>query len=327
MDWRYAYLRAAGIKPNPQGLALLAQWQPWEGGHTKNDATNNYLNTSEQMPGSRAINSTGIQAYGSLAQGARAFAMTLHGNPHYAPLVAYLSGQHVDPTPGLETWVSGSPTGNSGYAAKILGSSVPSAPAQVASGATQSDFVPLAQPGVGEEVRAQALAGLGYIARGKSPTDVFADTVKSLPQQSLQGLAASVPKVEIPTQAQGGDALDTQAAHLVQKYLGVKYTWGGTSASTGFDCSGLVQTVWKQLGVSVPRTSQEQYKAGVSVKGDLRPGDALFFVGSDGTADAPGHEGLYIGNGKFIEAPHTGSVVRVSTLAGRTDYVGARRFA
>jgi cell wall-associated NlpC family hydrolase len=108
--------------------------------------------------------------------------------------------------------------------------------------------------------------------------------------------------------------------------MGTPYHWGGENPG-GFDCSGLLQYVWSQKGVQIPRVTYDQFKTGTSVaKSQLRPGDAVFFMGSDPKNGLPGHVGMYIGGGKFIEAPHTGSVVRISTLAGRSDYVGARRY-
>lgn len=100
------------------------------------------------------------------------------------------------------------------------------------------------------------------------------------------------------------------------KYLGVPYVWGGTDPSTGLDCSGLVQRVFADLGTSVPRTSQEQATVGTPVAsvGDAQPGDLVFYAGSDGTASAPGHVGIYIGNGQMIDAPYTGANVRVDPV-------------
>ena len=117
------------------------------------------------------------------------------------------------------------------------------------------------------------------------------------------------------------------AIALAQAFLGTPYAWGGESPS-GFDCSGLLQYIYAKQGVEIPRTSQQQFHAGTSVpKSRLRPGDAVFFVGSDGTKSDPGHVGIYIGHGKFIEAPHSGATVRISNLAGYPGYVGARRYA
>ncbi len=109
-----------------------------------------------------------------------------------------------------------------------------------------------------------------------------------------------------------GSAVVADAA----KYLGTPYQWGGTSPSTGFDCSGLVQTVFADLGVSLPRTSQEQATSGVAVPSlaQAQPGDLVFFAGSDGTATSPGHVGIYIGNGQMIDAPQSGSTVQVQAV-------------
>lgn len=117
--------------------------------------------------------------------------------------------------------------------------------------------------------------------------------------------------------------LDKRAVGLVHQYLGDPYVWGGSKPGA-FDCSGLLQYVWGKLGVTIPRTTYDQIKTGRAVaKTQLRPGDAVFF----GTAKNPHHVGMYIGGGKFIEAPHTGAVVRIASLAGRRDFLAARRYA
>jgi cell wall-associated NlpC family hydrolase len=100
-----------------------------------------------------------------------------------------------------------------------------------------------------------------------------------------------------------------------EQFLGTPYVWGGSSPG-GFDCSGLVQYVYGQLGVSLPRTSEEQAQAGtpVSSLSAAQPGDLLFFAGSDGTASSPGHVGIYVGNGEMIDAPYTGTDVQVQQV-------------
>jgi peptidoglycan DL-endopeptidase CwlO len=92
-----------------------------------------------------------------------------------------------------------------------------------------------------------------------------------------------------------------------RKYLGIPYLWGGTDPKKGLDCSGLVQLVYKNLGIDLPRVSYQQAEAGRPVDGmaNAKPGDILAF-------NSPvSHVGIYIGNGKMIEAPRTGLDVRV----------------
>ncbi len=109
---------------------------------------------------------------------------------------------------------------------------------------------------------------------------------------------------------------------IAMQYLGVPYVWGGASPSTGFDCSGFIMYVYAQVGVSLPHHAASQYSYGVPVSRDqLQPGDLVFF-------DGLGHAGIYIGGGNFIHAPHTGDVVKISSLSDSwyaSTYVGARR--
>ncbi len=105
----------------------------------------------------------------------------------------------------------------------------------------------------------------------------------------------------------GGDVVNQ-----AEKYLGVPYVYGGESPS-GFDCSGLVQKVFSNLGISVPRGSDAQSQLGTPVASiaQAQPGDLLFF-NSEG--DPTGHVGIYVGNGMMIDAPHTGSSVRIEPV-------------
>lgn len=124
----------------------------------------------------------------------------------------------------------------------------------------------------------------------------------------------------------------SQVVAIALQYLGVPYVWGGSSPS-GFDCSGLTQYSYRQVGVSLPRTSQSQYNAGQHIARDrldlLKPGDLVFF-GTNGDADEVHHVGMYVGDGNYVHAPYTGAVVRVDSLnariSSRADYVGASRF-
>lgn len=118
----------------------------------------------------------------------------------------------------------------------------------------------------------------------------------------------------------------TQILAEARKYLGVRYLSGGASPS-GFDCSGLVYYVLKQLGYTPYRTPADQYRHGTYVaKSDLKTGDIVFFAGT-GTSGIS-HVGIYAGNGQFIHAPNSRSTVSYSDLTSgywANHYYGARR--
>jgi peptidoglycan DL-endopeptidase CwlO len=108
---------------------------------------------------------------------------------------------------------------------------------------------------------------------------------------------------------------------IAMQYLGVPYSWGGASPSTGFDCSGFVMYVYAKMGVSLPHNAAMQYGYGSPVSlSALQPGDLVFFNGL-------GHVGIYIGGNQFIHSPHTGDVVKISTITGwyADTWVGGRR--
>jgi cell wall-associated NlpC family hydrolase len=107
-----------------------------------------------------------------------------------------------------------------------------------------------------------------------------------------------------------------------KKFIGVRYRWGGTSPRSGFDCSGFVEYVYRHFGISLPHYTVSQYERGRRVgRRGMQPGDLVFFAGLS-------HVGLYIGHGKFIHAPHTGTRVSIASLRSgwyRAEFAGARR--
>ena len=129
--------------------------------------------------------------------------------------------------------------------------------------------------------------------------------------------AASIPAAPPPD---GSKA--SQVISIAMQHLGTPYVWGGSSPSTGFDCSGFIMYVFAQIGVSLPHHAASQYGYGVAVSQDqLQPADLVFF-------DGLGHAGIYIGGGQFIHAPHSGDVVKISSIYEgwySSTWVGARR--
>lgn len=110
--------------------------------------------------------------------------------------------------------------------------------------------------------------------------------------------------------------------------LGVAYRYGGTSVSTGFDCSGFMQHIFKRaMGINLPRTSAEQAQMGTPVaRSELQPGDMVFFRTLGGSRIS--HVGLYIGNDRFIHAPRTGKNIEITSLSHKYwsgKYAFARR--
>jgi len=113
-------------------------------------------------------------------------------------------------------------------------------------------------------------------------------------------------------------------ARFARTFLGVRYSYGGESPRTGFDCSGLVAYVYRHFGVTLPHYTVAQFTRGRRVgRWALHPGDLVFFAGLS-------HVGIYVGHGRFIHAPHTGTRVRIASLGEgwyRSTYDGARRIA
>jgi peptidoglycan DL-endopeptidase CwlO len=137
----------------------------------------------------------------------------------------------------------------------------------------------------------------------------------------LSGHAAPAAKVPARKLAAAKAAMSQRVVRYAKRFIGVRYVYGGSSPRSGFDCSGFVRYVYAHFGVSLPRSSYAQFGDGRRVsRGSLRPGDLVFF-------DAVGHVGLYVGNGRFIHAPHTGTRVQISPLAGwySSRFSGARR--
>jgi peptidoglycan DL-endopeptidase CwlO len=147
-------------------------------------------------------------------------------------------------------------------------------------------------------------------------------------KHAIRGLELALQPVHVPDglASQPSSAIGAYAVTIAERYLGVRYLWGGDNPDDGFDCSGYVQFVYAQLGIHLPRYAATQYAMTTHVdSAQLEPGDLLFF---EPRADGPGHVGIYVGGDLFIEAPHTGDVVKFESISSESDligYVGASR--
>ena len=104
--------------------------------------------------------------------------------------------------------------------------------------------------------------------------------------------------------------LGERMVEYARRFVGVRYSWGGSSPRTGFDCSGFVRFVYGHFGISLAHSSFSDLWRGRHVgRWAMKPGDLVFF-------DGGGHVGIYVGHGRFIHAPHSGTVVRIQTMAG-----------
>lgn len=173
--------------------------------------------------------------------------------------------------------------------------------------ATQNDTQQLAGPGTGEP---------SFLVNDRASRSHYLNHVSSDP---LGAYLAATEKINRP-QAHG-------LASTALTYLGIKYRFGGNSPSQGFDCSGLVRyAAEKSLGLKLPRSSSEMARLGESIKkSELERGDLVFF---NTRGKRFSHVGIYLGDGKFVHAPSTGSKVRVEDMNiayWKKRYNGARR--
>jgi cell wall-associated NlpC family hydrolase len=149
-------------------------------------------------------------------------------------------------------------------------------------------------------------------------------------EAQLSGIAEDglSPELEHIDISQAGDQVEEpkpagrpRIVAIAFRYRGTPYRWAGASPS-GFDCSGFVMYVYGRIGIGLPHNSAQLWSVGKPIaRGDLKPGDIVFFNGLS-------HVGIYVGHGRFIHSPHSGDVVRVQSLSEswyRTTYDGARR--
>jgi cell wall-associated NlpC family hydrolase len=325
--WQVALTRTLGIPTTAENLKFLSAWQQAEGG----SAAYNPLNTTQPAPGASAYNSVGVRNFVSPQQGIQATAQTL-ANGHYNNLLSMLrSGKataaQLASQPDLKTWGTGSGV------LRVLGAS----PVTAAWGTPKG---PGGKAGQGQAglppLREANPAALALLAQSSQTAAGAGPDMNGLLQLAMQRQQAGAAQATYGAQGANGGLTGAPTGANVggivktaESQLGTPYQYGGKALlGAHTDCSGLVQAVMAKNGISVPRTTYQQWQVGQPVApANLKPGDAVFFKGSDPKGNLPGHVGLYIGGGRFIEDPHTGAAVRISNLSTYPGYVGARRYS
>jgi peptidoglycan DL-endopeptidase CwlO len=178
---------------------------------------------------------------------------------------------------------------------------------EAAERARQAELARQAQARLAAQQQAQQAAAAQARAAASAAAQPAIDPV---------GVAAETPEVAVAPPSRYGGVVG-----IAMQYLGIPYVWGGSSPS-GFDCSGFVMYVFAQIGVPLPHYTGSQYALGTPVsRSQLQPGDLVFFGGLS-------HVGIYIGGDSFIHSPHTGDVVKISSMSSGwygSSFDGGRR--
>lgn len=322
------------VPVTPSNVAAIQAWASGEGSR----ARFNPLDTTQPEPGATAYNANGgvpVENYPDYQSGVTATVATLepgrHPSPLYGGILAAL--QDGSSAKAVEDAVAASPWGTRQFpdpnfsasanfpgpvpagngpvtvAPTVIGVADPSPTGAGPSAATGTDAHPAADALTTAEYYAGIISDPGPAA-GRSYTP--SPTIPA----GYQVPAGTPPPV-------------AQAIGMALGQLGKPYGYGATGPDR-YDCSSLVMAAYATAGIPLPRTTYAQYLVGQAVPpGDpnlFRAGDLLFMMGSDAQGAAPGHVGMYLGAGQVIDAPYTGTVIRISPLASWTPkLVSVRR--
>ena len=241
-------------------------------------------------------------------------AVNLRAGPgtSYQRLAYLYRGDAVAVTGKSGDWYAVRYAGKSGY---VYGSyvSVSDSSAQQPSGGTSAAGSALRRGSTGATVKTLQgnLIMLGYLNAAADGVYGAKTEAAVLRYQKVNGLSPDGVAGSKTTAAVATEVLRVlKVLDTAKAQLGVAYTYGGASPSTGFDCSGLVQYAHAAANLATPRVSYEQAAGGLSVPySQLRAGDVVCF-------NSPvSHVGIYVGSGKFLHAPHTGDVVKLTNLS------------
>lgn len=181
---------------------------------------------------------------------------------------------------------------------------------------------------LGSRLMTQALRGEQVVVEGTHGTWAHVRILDQRGSVYRWGIVGWMPRAQLtsrPVKAalQRLPRRASSLIHAARAYLGAPYIFGGMSR-TGIDCSGLTFVAARELGVTLPRDAADQSRVGRPVaRRMLRPGDLVFF--GPGGRRTIHHVGIYVGHGRVLHAPHTGSSVRITPLSAFGDYWGARR--
>jgi cell wall-associated NlpC family hydrolase len=195
-------------------------------------------------------------------------------------------------------------TGETAISPQLASANLALAPAAPALDAATTSVLPV--------VSQASSAGTSSI-KHDSPDSRAAAARTAQQDEQRRSSASSSSDSQEEASSSAGSSVAAQAIAAARGQLGVPYVWGGTSPD-GFDCSGLTQWAFEHAGIDLPRTSRAQAQEGQEVDADnMQPGDLIFF-------NSPvSHVGIYIGGGKMIEAPQSGSDVKISNVERRMD--------
>jgi cell wall-associated NlpC family hydrolase len=181
---------------------------------------------------------------------------------------------------------------------------------------------------LGIRLMTQALQGEPVVLLGTHGSWAKVRVVNQRGSVYRDGIIGWVQRAQLATHPVKAPALHlsaggTSVIHAARAYLGTTYIFGGMTRA-GIDCSGLTYRAAQAVGVRLPRDAADQSRVGRVVRRSaLRPGDLVFF--GPGGRSSIHHVGIYVGHGRILQAPHTGSTVRVTKLTTFHDYWGARR--
>jgi cell wall-associated NlpC family hydrolase len=194
--------------------------------------------------------------------------------------------------------------------ADVLGSAPVSAPAHAKVTFEHSAFTAQPKRGARSERHVRATRGVASISRSLARTAYLASRPAparhdSSGSRSASSSSSSPAPVPVLSSGRGSTIIA-----IAMRYLGIPYVYGGASPR-GFDCSGLTQYVFAQLGVSLERSADAQYRTVTRIsRSQAEPGDLVFYLGGGGAY----HVGIFLGGNKMIAAPRTGQVVRVQPI-------------